>query len=475
MSEEIEFPRAMGNMDALLWRVESDPVLRSTTATVSLLDRPPDRERLTARIRRAVREIPRLRQRVVSLPRVLSTPVWGEDPNFDLGYHLRWIRAPRDGSLRALLDHCASLAMQGFDRTRPLWEFVVVEDLREGRAALLQKLHHSVTDGMAGVRLMQHVYDVYEAEEAGADPARESPEPLPGEPEDDEPVASGGEGAFWLGAEVLLRDLVRGPATARRGASRLLQMAAHPVQSTRENLESLASVTRALTPAVSPLSPILRGRSTRYHFDTLTFAVADLKLSAHAAGCKLNDAFLAAVAGGWRRYHERHGAEVEALRVMVPIDLRRRQHTWVAGNRLSLGRFVLPIADRDPVRRMQTVRELIASQRSERSLDYIESIAAAMRLLPDPVVVRAFGMLARHVDFIASCVPGPPVALSAAGARLERVFPFAPTAGAGTNVTLLSYSGEAGVTINTDAAAVPDPDVLLDCMREGFGEVLKVG
>lgn len=172
----------MSSADALFWRLETDPLLRSTASAIALLDRAPDRELLREKLQRATRAVPRLRQRVVASPLRYATPVWETDPYFDLDYHLRWVRAPGDRSLRAVQDLAVPLAMQGFDRTRPLWEFTVVEDLQDGHAAVIQKMHHAVTDGAAGVMLMQRIYDL------------QPDAPLPDEPLRDLPVEADSAG-----------------------------------------------------------------------------------------------------------------------------------------------------------------------------------------------------------------------------------------------------------------------------------------
>jgi hypothetical protein len=141
-AKAIRFPRTMSAQDMLFWSMGKDPTLRSTTCAVALLDRAPDHARLVGTFRKACDEIPRLRQRVVEFPMMISAPVWSFDPHFDLDYHLRWIGAPRDGSVEAVIDLAAMHAMQNFDLTRPLWEITVVEGLQDGSAALIQKLHH---------------------------------------------------------------------------------------------------------------------------------------------------------------------------------------------------------------------------------------------------------------------------------------------------------------------------------------------
>src|SRR5207253_8890391 len=137
----MRFEDRMSDADALMWGIEKDPLLRSTITAIAVLDSSPDRDRFTDKIERASRLIPRLRQRVVASPLVAAPPRWVVDPDFDLRYHLRWVRAPEPASLRTLLDLAEPLAMQGFDRARPLWEFTVVEGLADGKAALIQKSH----------------------------------------------------------------------------------------------------------------------------------------------------------------------------------------------------------------------------------------------------------------------------------------------------------------------------------------------
>src|SRR5437764_3776744 len=178
MVDEIRFDRRMSDADALMWGIEKDPLLRSTITAIAVLDRAPDRVRFTDKMERASREIPRLRQRVVSSPLVPAPPRWVADPDFDLHYHLRWVRSPDPGSLRTLLDLAQPLAMQGFDRARPLWEFTVVEGLADGKAALIQKLHHSITDGVGAIKIAMHMLDLERepAEDRGPMPAAPEPE-----------------------------------------------------------------------------------------------------------------------------------------------------------------------------------------------------------------------------------------------------------------------------------------------------------
>jgi WS/DGAT/MGAT family acyltransferase len=448
------FPRTMGFADALLWRMEGDPLLRATTAAVTVLEHAPEREQLRRTLLRASREIPRLRQRVLDLPVALATPLWFDDPAFDLAYHLRWLRAPGDRSLRAVLDLAASLAMQAFDRDRPLWEIFVVEDLEGGRTALIQKLHHAVMDGMAGVALMGHVYGRSDERAGGSSP--------------DAGGVEVGSGA-WL-AGVLGERIAAGGRGLRAAGGALLGIARRPARAAAE-LRALAAT---LDPTLDSESVLLRERSPRYRFETFEVPLRALKAASGAAGGRLNDAFIAALAGGWRRYHQQHGARVEQLRASVPISRRGSgSATPLAGNHFDLARIVVPIEEPDPALRVRLVRERVARER-ERSPAWLEAFAAAVSRVPPAALRPLLARVCRGTDFVASCVPGPPQPLEVAGAPVEALYAFGPTAGTAANATLFSLGERAFVTLNVDPAAVPDPGCLAECMREGFDEVLKL-
>src|SRR4051812_48844172 len=156
----MRFEERMSDADALMWTIEKDPLLRSTITAVAVLDRSPDADRLVESLDRATRLLPPLRQRGGSKSLSIAPPPGEVDPNYDLGYHLRWMKAPREGTLRDLLDIAQPIAMQGFDRARPLWEFVVVDGLADGRAGLIIKVHHAITDGVGAVKIALHLFDL---------------------------------------------------------------------------------------------------------------------------------------------------------------------------------------------------------------------------------------------------------------------------------------------------------------------------
>jgi WS/DGAT/MGAT family acyltransferase len=466
MSEQMRFENRMSDADALMWTIEKDPLLRSTITSVAVLDQSPDRDRLIESLDRATRLVPRLRQRVVSNSMSIAPPRWEFDPNFDLNYHLRWMRAPGDGTLRDLLDVAQPIAMQGFDRARPLWEFTVIDGLADGRAGLIIKVHHAITDGVGAVKIAMHLFDL--EREVSLDRG-----PMPDEPE-----------IHVMNQFERMRDAAdherrRQLGIARRSAARITWSAAAVATdapgTARRLGATLASVGRMLAPATTPLSPIMTGRSLSVHFDTITVPLAELKAAAKKADGKLNDAFVAGITGGLRRYHLKHGADVDALRMTMPINIRTDETADLAGNQFAPARFAVPLNLDDPVERMRATRDLVAQQRGEPALALAEPLAGILYRLPTSVTTGVFGSLLRGIDFVTSNVPGVPIPVFFGGARMEAQFAFGPMSGAATNITLLSYLDEVQIAINSDPAAIPDPEVFVTCLLEGLDEIRKVG
>jgi diacylglycerol O-acyltransferase len=464
--DPIRFEHRMSDSDALMWHLEKDPLLRSTITVVWWLDRVPDRDRLTDRIERATRIIPRLRQRVVSNPYSIAPPRWELDPYFDVRFHVRWLAAPSGGTLRGVLDYAEPIAMQGFDRARPLWELSVIEGLAGDKAAMILKVHHSLSDGVGLVRMTAALVET-------SPDAPTAPRAMPRLPAGR--VLTQPE-RVW---DALGHEWRRGLGRVRRVATAVPEalgaLATEPVESAAGVRDLAASVGRLLRPATEPLSPLMRARSPSVRFDTLALPVDGLRAAAKRAHCTMNDAFVAGVAGGLFRYHAAHAVDVSHLRISMPISVREGESGRIAGNQFVPARFIVPVGIADPVARMKAVHELVSRQRAEPALRLLDEVAAVLNRLPAVLATTLFGAMLRGVDFVASNVPGPRFEVWVAGARLEGVVGFGPLAGAAANVTLFSYLHEAHLGIGTDPAAVPDSSVFVQALREAFDEVLRHG
>jgi WS/DGAT/MGAT family acyltransferase len=468
MAAAERFTQHMSDEDALMWNIEKDPVLRSTIVAVALFDGVPDWELLRRRVERTTCFIPRLRQRVVSPPFRIAPPRWMAEPQFDLDFHLRRVRLPGSGSMRALIDMVQPIATSSFDRARPLWEFTLFEGLDgpDGeRAAMALKVHHSVTDGVGGMELLGHFVDL----------VADAPE----RPEHEIPAAIPPEDAHMLGitrhSVSHTRRRVTGiarrvPGTLGRATCHAIR---HPVAASAELVRATRSVARTLAPATAPMSPIMVGRGLTRRLAVLDIGLDDMRRVAKATNASLNDVFVAAVLGGIRRYHERHGADPEHLRMTLPINLRQGDDA-AGGNRFAPARFPVPAAIEDPRERIAAIGELVREWRTEPALQMTSMLAGVLNRLPTATTTALFGGMLRCCDFVTTNIPGAPVPVYFGGARVERLYAFAPPAGAAFNVSLISHCDTCCIGVVIDTTAVPDPDVLIGCLHAGFDEVLAL-
>jgi WS/DGAT/MGAT family acyltransferase len=458
----------MSASDALLWTNERDPMLRSTITSLLLLDGPPNLDRFRQAIERSLERIPRLRQHVVIDALGAAPPRWERDPLFDLSYHYRRIRTAGKGTLRDLLDMAAVIAMQAFDKDRPLWELYVVDGLENERSALILKLHHSITDGVGMVRMTSSLVERTREETPRTRPAAAAVV--------DEPAAGG---AFDEALRAIRHragenlDIVTRLASALpHGVSRLLR---EPRAAVKEARDGVASLVRLLQPIHEPLSPLMRARSTSVHFDVLSLPLEDLKRAARIAGGTLNDAFVAAVAGGLRIYHERHERPVDELRMTMPVNLRdESERGRRAGNQFAPARFPIPVGVVNPVERMRILHQRVVEQRAEPALPFTEEVSSVLARLPRALSVGFIGSMLKAIDLVTSNVPGSPTTVYCSGAKIDAMVGFGPLSGAAVNVTLFSYDGTLQLGINTDRAAIPDPEVFVACLEAGLREVLDV-
>jgi diacylglycerol O-acyltransferase / wax synthase len=502
-----------------MWAVESDPFLRTDFTNVTVLSTAPDVEQLRAGLERAIELFPPLRQRVARPPFGLAPPHWADDPEFDLGYHVRRLSVSPPGTDRQVLDLAAQLAAMPLDRARPLWELTVVEGLSGGRAAVLQRLHHALTDGVAGMKLLRTLLGrdspigppAGGAGETGAEAARRS-QPSPGpdplvwrHPEILSPadVAPRPLDGWYAGTDARadpgLVERVAGPlgevggslayrfgqgwTAARKG----LELAATLPVSTGDDLRLLAerarrtarSVADQVVVAGGPLSPLMVGRSLVRRFEMETFDLAAVRRAARALGAGRNALFVAGVTGGLLDYHERLGAPCEALRMAIPVSLRGSARpdgaAAVGGNRFAPARVVVPLGPKDPAKRVAAVTRTLAEVTAEPGLTMADSLAGLISLLPASVLVPALRAQARTVDFAASIVPGLRSGRFMAGAPVEGSWPMGPRVGCAVNFTLLTCGERLHLGVNLDPAAVTEPAALMECLARSFSDLLEAG
>lgn len=451
----------MSQTDAFTWAMESDPRLRSTVVTVILLEKSPDWDVVRQRFGVVSQNLPMFRQIVVETPGP-TPPRWEFAPDFDPDFHLRRVSAPEPGNVEGVLEMARVAAMSDFDRARPLWTATLIDGLEDGGAAVLLKFHHALTDGVGGVQIAMTIFDLteeprkVEAVAAGAD-----------EPE----VHAHGPLSDYADAIRYDVGLVRRAVTgAVTGAPRLLfNTIRNPFKTAGSATELAGSVYRFVRPVSETGSPLMKERTLVRRLAVHEVPLTTLKEAAHRGGGALNDAFVAGISGGLRRYHEKHGCTVGDLHLTMPISIRKEGDD-MGGNHITLARFDVPVGMADPAARISETKQRCIQVRNERSTNYVQILAGAMNLMPRWYI----GSMLRKVDFLASDVPGIPVQVYLGGAKVKVQYAFGPTIGAAVNVTLLTYVDTCALGIDVDTGAIPDFEEFLDCLVEGFDEVLSL-
>jgi WS/DGAT/MGAT family acyltransferase len=466
MAAPVAFEQRMSDQEALMWALELDPVLRSSFANVSFLDRPVDVERFRDRMRHVVDLVPRLRQRVALAGPGLATPAWVDDALFDLDFHVRVVAVPAPGDARAVLDLAAVLASDPLDRARPLWQFTVVEGLADGRGAMIQKLHHSITDGEGGIRLSSAFVDL----------ERDATEPLvTGAPVATPPRSATTSLLDSVAAGVRLPlDLARSTVAGAVGA--LTDPGGTPARA-GDAVETARSILRQLAVTEPARSPLWTGRSLRRRVEVLCVPLAEAKEVAARLGGTVNDWFVTGATGAAGAYHRRSGAPVDELRMAMPISTRdgSREGKASGTNSFAPTRVLVPAGIEDPVTRFTAVRGVLAVNKVERAVGSVGRVAGLLSVLPGPLLARVARQQVGTVDFTTSNVRGAPFPLYIGGAMVESNHPLGPLAGTAFNLTTMSSNGSLDMGCVVDTGAVQDPALLHACLVEAFEELRLAG
>jgi WS/DGAT/MGAT family acyltransferase len=438
------------SMQTLLWRAERHPVQSSTSTVIIDLDRAPDWKRFVAATEWGTGLVRRLRQRVVEPVVPTASPTWADDPTFDLDYHLR---REQVASREEMLARAAQLALHPFDRSRPLWEGVLFEVEGAGAAYVL-KIHHALADPLGTVQLLSMLQSGKRAHTAR-------------KPVGDDTAASTTPDPVELAVTGVRTDVATLPEVALSAARTLGHAATRPQAVVSSTLRYGASVRRLLTRAARP-SPELSPRTgRRWTFLTLDAPLEPLRTIARQGGGTLDDAAVALVLGGLRRYHARRGSDLREIPVGVRVSLDRADDL---GNRFAGALISGPLAIEDPVDRVAAVRGEVLSLHTERALEVLDAAAPVMNRMPSFVGASALRAAAAPDAFVLT-LPGPPRRRYMAGAEVQGMYVLGPLPGAALTVVLTTCGDTACIGVNIDASAVADLPGLEECLAEGVEEM----
>jgi len=448
-----QFETRMSDAESLMWRLEKDPFLSSTFSNVTVLDAPVDFERFRRRMDRATRAVPRLRQRVQPAPGSMGSPSWVSDPDFDLNNHVRRVALPTPGTMRQLLDLATLISADAFDRTRPLWQFTIVDGLAGGRSALIQKLHHTIVDGQGGVALSMQFLDL---ERYAADPP-----PIP--ESESSSQADGPAGASAVAST--FADAARVPLEALRQIREVLADPTNLPALGEQASKSLRSLLVEIGDSDAARSPLWTKRSLHRRVETLRVGYRPMLEASRALGGKLNTAFLTAAADAAGLYHRLQGSPVESLRTSLAISTRGEGS---GGNAFTLARLLVPTAEMPIAERFAAINESVGRLREGGGGNALDSVARMAAFVPTSVLTRIARAQAQTVDFATSNVRGAGVPLYVAGAMVTENYPLGPLGGVAFNVTMLSYNHSLDMSLHVDTAAVAEPELLRSCLQRSL-------
>ncbi len=407
-----------------------------------------DFERITKYTLSALDSIPRYRQRLEWVP-ALGHPVWIDDDRFNINFHLRHTRLPLPGDERILKRLVGRLFSQRLDRSRPLWEFWVVEGVENDTFALVVKAHHSMVDGVAGVALLEALLQIApNAKET--EPKEWKPRPGPSR------------------AELLQREVkhrIEGVRKLPRFMSRF-----------RENLGGLVGVLGSgMKPAPRNIF-IATDESPYRRFDWTSFDLAEVKAIKNTLGGTINDVVLAVTAGAVRRFLQARDTDVNAVegfKAFLPVNTRK-PGGGSTGNHVAMLLAELPISEPDPEQRLRKVTEVTTKLKNESNqaggAELIEDLAdmTTKRVISELYLAS---MRLGTYNVVVTNVPGPPLPLYILGAPLRAIYPLVPIMrNQNLGIALFSYNGELHWGFNADWQGFPDVHEFVMDLEASFDE-----
>ena len=452
----------LSTLDALFLELEDRTTHMHVGAVAEFEGKPPPYRDLLALIDARLDQVPRYRQRVVFVPFRQGRPVWIDESQFDLEYHVRHTALPAPGGEEELKRLAGRLFSQALDRDKPLWEMWLVEGLgneKGERFAIISKTHHCMLDGISGVDLATVLMDT--------EPSTNPPPPA----------------AAW--------EPRPPPTTAELLVDSVKDQITHPLRVAKEALEANNDARKLLREIANGVRPILdlaglgfappsalnRPIGPHRRFETLDLPLPTLRKIRRALGGSVNDVVLAMVAGALRSWLAARGETVSAdLRVLVPVSFRTAHGRNTFGNQISAVFCPLPVGEPNPTERLRKVRESMKGLKEGGQAVGAQALTRLGDFAPPTILAQAARLQAvtRFFNLVVTNVPGPQFPLYLLGRRLLSCYPQVPLAAQQTiGIALLSYAGNVGVGLLADLE-VRDLAALAGALQSSLDELAAI-
>jgi len=408
---------------------------------------------------------PPFRRRLVEVPFGLNHPVWIEDPDFDIDWHLRHIAVPQPGTMKELTELAGHLVAMPLDRTRPLWEAWLIEGLEDGHVAVLSKVHHAAIDGASGEELMVALLDLTaEGDDKGDVVDSWVPDKVPTDTE-----------LVGYALASLAQTPVRAVKTVRRTVEAALKIRSNNRQ---------PDVTPPPSPFSAPSTSFNAALTPHRSLGTATLSLTDVKMIKSAFGVKVNDVVLALCSGALRHYFDTKGEHLSSsLVAMVPMAGGTDDQKGDMGNQVSTALATLASDIDDPVERLRIIHQGMNGAKVQQDAigadtlqNWVEFAAPAVFGSAMRIYART-RMADRHrplFNVTISNVPGPPFPLYMAGARMVASYPIGPIFdGGGLNMTVMSYLDSLDFGLNACPELIPDIDLIAEGLSVALADLKK--
>ena len=445
-------------LDSSFLHLEDGPAHMHVASTTIFEGPAPDidefREHLLARLHL----VPRFRQKLKFVRYGQGRPVWIDDPQFNLDYHVRHTALPEPGSEQQLRTLAARIFSQRLDRSKPMWEMWLVDGLDGGRFAIIAKSHHCLVDGVSGVDITTVLFDAKpDAPTPAARPWIPGPEPSD--------------------AEVLGRALAERattPAEALRGVRAVFRQPRRVAQSLIDALESVGAL--ALAGIAAPDSPFNVEISPYRRFAWVRGDLNDYKRVKDTVGGTVNDVVLAAVAGALGRFLRARGHATKGLelKAMIPISVRQADQRGDLGNQVSTMYATLPVGIEDPAERLRAITTSMGDLKESKQAVGATLLTELADFAPPTILGQAGRLQSRQRFFnvVVTNVPGPQFPLYLMGRELEAMYPMVPLAKRqAVCFGIMSYNGQVNFGLIGDYEAMADLDSLAHDLSESITEL----
>jgi len=415
---------------------------------------------LVEHVRGRLNQVPRFRQRIVVPPLEAGRPLWADDVNFNLTYHIRHTGLPDPGGEDELRQLAARVFSQQLDRSKPLWELWLVQGLERDRFAILTKTHHAMVDGVSGVDIGTVLFDL-------------EPVPQPSERVDDwKPRPEPSTSTLVTRAAT---DLASAPLKL---AERAVEAVRNPETTARRIAEGLEGVGEVVGAFADPAPDVPLNQEIGPHrrFVWARSELATFKRIKNGLGGTVNDVVLAVVTGALREWLHGRGVRTEGLelRALVPVSIRSEDERGNLGNKIAVMRGPLPVYVDDPVRRLRVVTEAMEGLKRSKQALGAEVISRFNDFAPPTLLAQAsrVNFSTRLFNLIVTNVPGPQLPLYVLGREMEEIFPVAFLPPNHTlAVAIMSYNGRIGFGLLADYDSVEDVELISEGISASLAEL----